>query len=80
MVVIISSSLPFIGPVTAWAIIWDHNEIEDSFNGKKIRVLFDNEAKAARIVNEEGLEIPSYVSFWFAWAAFHTKTEVFIAK
>ena len=56
------------------------NEIEDSFNGKKFRVLFDNEAKAASIVNEEGLEIPSYVSFWFAWAAFHKKTEVFIAK
>jgi len=56
------------------------NEIEDSFNGKKLRVLFDNEAQAARIVNEEGLEITSYVSFWFAWAAFHKKTEVFKAK
>ncbi len=55
-------------------------DIEDSFNGKKIRVLFDNEAKAARIVDEEGLEIPSYVSFWFAWAAFHKKTEVFTAE
>jgi len=56
------------------------NEIEDSFNGKKFRVLFDSEAEAARIVNEEGLEIPSFVSFWFAWAAFHKKTEVFTAK
>ena len=56
------------------------SEIEDSFNGKKFRVLFDSEAEAARIVNDEGLEIPSYVSFWFAWAAFHKKTEVFTAK
>ena len=57
-----------------------NNQFWDTFNGQKFKILFDKDQQSARVLNEQGQELPSYVSFWFAWAAFHKKTEVYKAN
>jgi len=57
-----------------------NNQFWDTFNEQKFRILFDKDQQSARILNEQGQEFPSYVSFWFAWAAFHKNTEVYKAN
>jgi len=55
-------------------------EISDLFNKVKVKILYDRESKTAQIFDSEGKDIPNYVVFWFAWAAFHPNTKVFQAK
>jgi hypothetical protein len=37
---------------------------------------YDAATRAARLANTDGNEIPSFTAYWFAWIAFHPKTEV----
>ena len=37
---------------------------------------YDAATRAARLTNADGNEIPSFTAYWFAWIAFHPKTEV----
>jgi hypothetical protein len=37
---------------------------------------YDAATRAARLTNTNGNEIPSFTAYWFAWIAFHPKTEV----
>ncbi|CCQ89971.1 conserved hypothetical protein [Nitrospina gracilis 3/211] len=66
---------------------WPFSELEkarlpvkDEVGGQTIRVRFDAETNTAVIENTTGRELPSVVGFWFAWYAFHPKTEVFTVK
>ncbi len=54
-------------------------EIEDRFAGRTLTIRYDAAGNSARILAEDGSEIPSVTSFWFAWYAFHPDTEVFQA-
>ena len=49
----------------------------DEFQGRTFDVLFDQDNKTARIVDDDGAEIPTTLAFWFAWYAFHPESEVF---
>jgi hypothetical protein len=51
----------------------------DDFQGKEFEVLFDEKNKTARILDENNIEIPTTLAFWFAWYAFHPESEVFTA-
>ncbi len=51
--------------------------IQDTVNGRKIRVVFDAENASAVVFDEADKELPSVTGFWFAWVAFHPDTEVF---
>lgn len=51
----------------------------DEFQGESFEVLFDADNETARLMRKDGSEIPTILSFWFAWYAFHPKTEVFTA-
>jgi len=51
----------------------------DNFQGQVFEVLFDVENETARILDENEVEIPTTLAFWFAWYAFHPESEVFTA-
>lgn len=51
--------------------------IKDTLQGKPVTVQFDDENQTARLINAEGKEMPTVISFWFAWYAFYPETEVF---
>lgn len=50
----------------------------DSLGTEDITVLFDTASRTARIKSKSGEEIPTVAAFWFAWAAFHPETEIFV--
>jgi hypothetical protein len=39
--------------------------------------MFDATARAGRVLDSDGLEIPGNLAFWFARAAFHPVSEVY---
>ena len=51
--------------------------IPDSHAGTAIFVEYDRDAMTGRIVDSTGEEIPTFLAFWFAWAAFHPDTVIF---
>lgn len=53
---------------------------KDSFADRNLTIEYDATSKSARITGDDGKEIPSVSSFWFAWYAFHPDTEVFTAR
>jgi hypothetical protein len=54
-----------------------HEIVNDRFAGRTLTIRFDATWGNGQIYSEEGKEIPSATSFWFAWYAFHPDTEVF---
>ena len=53
--------------------------VTDSIGSQKITVHYDPASRTARVRDANGKDVPSVVAYWFAWAAFHPKTEVYIA-
>ncbi|MFQ5443838.1 MAG: DUF3179 domain-containing (seleno)protein, partial [Nitrospinales bacterium] len=51
--------------------------VEDKLGGQSFRVYYDAPSRTAVIRDSKGKELPAIVGFWFAWYAFHPKTEVF---
>ncbi|MFQ5780770.1 MAG: DUF3179 domain-containing protein [Nitrospiria bacterium] len=50
----------------------------DTIGLDKVRIEYDPASRAARIKGKDGNDIPTVVAYWFAWAAFHPKTEVYV--
>ncbi len=50
---------------------------DDRFAGQDLRIVFDKEHRNASVADANGRELPSVVTFWFAWYAFHPQTDVF---
>jgi len=42
-----------------------------------LRISYDAETRTARIRDMDGIEVPSVVAYWFAWAAFHPETQLY---
>ena len=55
------------------------SSFSDSINGNNITVKWDNANRSVNIFDSDGKEIAGIQGFWFAWFAFHPKTEVFRA-
>lgn len=51
-------------------------ELVDRVANKTLRVRYDRAHGTAEVFDESGKLWPSTMSFWFAWFAFHPKTEV----
>lgn len=51
--------------------------IRERFDGKPVRVSFDSEAQVFRVVAPDSIEVVQ--GYWFAWAAFHPHTSVFVS-
>ena len=52
----------------------------DEFNGKRFEVLYDSANETARILAEDGGELPTLMAFWFAWYAFHPDSDIYSAE
>ncbi|MFQ5659030.1 MAG: DUF3179 domain-containing protein [Gammaproteobacteria bacterium] len=53
---------------------------KDNVAGKRMTVEWSASEKSARLLDENGTEVPSVVAYWFAWYAFHPDTDVFHAE
>ena len=51
--------------------------IQDQVQGKEIRIHFNSEHRSGMIKDTSGKTLPSLISFWFAWYAFHPETLVY---
>ena len=51
--------------------------ISDRFAGQSLTIEYDGEHRTGRVLTTDGIEVPTVIAFWFAWAAFHPDTEVY---
>ena len=58
----------------------EQERFEDSLGGKTFTVEWFESDDFARILDDNGQEIPSVIAYWFAWYAFHPDTEIFHAS
>ncbi len=63
-------------PFTAFPATGRH-QFEDELGGERITILIDSDAQSGRVLDEQGEEIASLISFWFAWFAFHPETDLY---
>ena len=56
------------------------SRFDDKFAGEAFSVEFDERNRTARVVREDGIEVPTIMAFWFAWYAFHPETEIYKAR
>ena len=54
-------------------------EFKDQFASLEITIQFDGKNKTARALDNKGEEIPTVISYWFAWYTFHPETEIYTA-
>jgi len=50
-------------------------DVRDSFAGQELRIRYDAGHRSGTAYSAQGEEIPSTISYWFAWHAFHPNTE-----
>jgi hypothetical protein len=54
-------------------------ELSDRFAGQDLRISFDAENRTGRVFAADGSELPTTISYWFAWQAFHPDSRVYMA-
>lgn len=54
--------------------------LQDRVGGVPVEIRFDREHRSAEAFDAAGQVLPSVMAFWFAWFAFHPKTEVLQAR
>jgi len=50
----------------------------DSFHGQNYVVCWDDKARSAKVIDQQGDPLPTLTAYWFAWYAFHPETTIFI--
>ena len=53
-------------------------EVVDRFGGQSFRIVYSNKHRSVEAFDMAGKQV-GIVGFWFAWAAFHPDTELFLA-
>jgi hypothetical protein len=48
----------------------------DQIGGRRVQIRFDRQHASAEAYDAEGRALPSIAAFWFAWVAFHPRTEL----
>lgn len=54
--------------------------VKDVVNGRSLEVVYLPQHRTARVLDERGAEIVSLMTYWFAWIAFHPRSEIFTAS
>jgi len=54
----------------------DSGVLGDTLGGRTVQIRFDRVHRAAEVSGTDGRPVTGLVSYWFAWVAFHPKTEV----
>jgi len=76
------------GVTRAWPFseldsIWQQDPqkafVDDSINGKPVRIYYQPQNRSARITNDQDQTLNGISAFWFAWIAFHPDSGVFTA-
>ncbi len=49
----------------------------ETFAGQELTIIFDSKNRSGKILDEDNQEIPTTMSFWFAWMAFYPESDVF---
>lgn len=62
-------------PISAFREIAERREFEQELDGVKFTLVWNPDTRSLRIARAEG-ELHSTPAFWFAWYAFHPRTEV----
>lgn len=52
-------------------------EFVDDWQGERLTVEWDAQARSARLLSTDGELLPSTTAFWFAWYTFHPDTSVY---
>ena len=52
-------------------------EINDQLAGKNYSIHYDPQHQTASVTDNNGKELPTVLTFWFAWYAFHPKTLIY---
>jgi hypothetical protein len=52
--------------------------LEDTFQGIKLTIEYNAEARSARVKSETKVILPSLTAYWFAWIAFHPESHVYL--
>jgi len=55
-------------------------ELKDEFANQDLVIRYDKQHQNAQVLNSQGKALPSVVTFWFAWYAFHPEGIVFTHK
>ncbi len=55
-------------------------QLQDRLGGMPVTIRFDSTHRTAEAFDAKGQALPSVMAFWFAWVAFHPKTEVLTAR
>ena len=55
------------------------DSFRDSVAGQAVTIEYDDAHRTARILDENGAELPSVMAYWFAWSAFYPDTAVYSA-
>lgn len=58
----------------------DSSVFHDIVAGQKLEIQFDPVNRTGKILGENNLEIPTVISFWFAWMAFHPESDIYKAE
>jgi hypothetical protein len=56
------------------------DRLSDVVGNVKVQVIYDAQNRSARVLDSDGRELPSVISYWFAWIAFHPESEVFVVE
>jgi Protein of unknown function (DUF3179) len=51
-------------------------EFSDTVGGRKLRIRYDRAHGTASALDDQGRLLPATMAYWFAWVAFHPKTDV----
>ncbi|MGR9100801.1 MAG: DUF3179 domain-containing protein, partial [Gammaproteobacteria bacterium] len=54
-------------------------KFNDEIGGAPVTVRFDRKHRTANVYRPDGSELPSVITYWFAWRAFHPDTTLFEA-
>lgn len=55
-------------------------ELRDRVAGRTLRIRFDRTHRSAQAYDADGTPLPSVMAYWFAWVAFHPRTEVLTSR
>ena len=51
-------------------------ELNDTVGGQRLRIRYDRAHRTAEAFDAQGRPLAGTMAFWFAWVAFHPRTEV----
>jgi len=55
-------------------------EFMDTVKGRMLTVRYDSKLRSVAVFDQQGKQLVSVRTFWFAWYAFHSETDVYVTR